>query len=59
MDVEPQQRRSGLRLLLAHLRSLDPDAESARSRLDVELGSELARMLVFALAPGRRHRRAA
>ena len=41
----------GARLLVAHLQSLDPKAVSARERLDVQLGDELARKLVFALAP--------
>ena len=47
----------GVRLLTAHLESLDPEAVPARERLETALGSELARKLVFALAaqpPGRR-----
>jgi hypothetical protein len=48
-----------VRLLKAHLESLDPDAVPARERLEVEIGSELARKLLFALAPGRTGRRAA
>ena len=47
----------GVRLLAAHLQSLDPSTVQARERLDTELGDELARKLVFALAahsPGRR-----
>jgi hypothetical protein len=51
----PIQR--GARLLEAHLESLDPEAVSARERLEDEVGSELARKLVFALGadpPGRR-----
>ncbi len=46
-------------LLAAHLESLDPEAVPARERLEVQLGSELARMLLFALAPHRPDRRAA
>jgi len=50
----------GLELLLAHVNSLDPDAPTARERLDVALGPELARKLVFALSAGApRERRAA
>ena len=41
----------GARLLALHLRSLDPKAVPARDRLEVELGDELARKLIFALAP--------
>jgi len=41
----------GTRLLTAHLESLDPQAVQARERLEVQLGCELARKLVFALAP--------
>jgi len=48
-----------MRLLAAHLESLDPRAVQARERLDMELGSELARKLVFALASHRPGRRAA
>jgi hypothetical protein len=49
----------GVRLLEAHLESLDPEAVSARERLEAEVGSELARKLLFALAPGHPRRRAA
>jgi hypothetical protein len=49
----------GFRLLAAHLESLDPRAVPARERLDERLGNELARKLVFALAPPRSGRRAA
>jgi hypothetical protein len=41
----------GARLLALHLQSLDPKAVPARDRLEVELGDELARKLIFALAP--------
>ena len=49
----------GARLLVAHLQSLDPKAVSARERLELQLGDELARKLVFALAPHSSGRRAA
>jgi hypothetical protein len=49
----------GVELLAAHLESLDPEALKARERLDVELGTELARKLVFALASRPQARRAA
>ena len=49
----------GARLLAAHLESLDPQAAQARERLEERLGSELARKLVFALAPQASGRRAA
>ncbi|MFL5959587.1 MAG: hypothetical protein ACJ75G_04870 [Gaiellaceae bacterium] len=52
LPAEPMTQR-GARLLAAHLDSLDPEVAPARERLDAELGSELARKLVFALArPG-------
>ena len=41
----------GARLLALHLESLDPKAVPARDRLDLALGDELARKLLFALAP--------
>ena len=43
----------GVRLLEQHLDSLDPETVPARERLEEELGPELARKLVFALAPRR------
>ena len=49
----------GLPLLLAHCASLAPEGLTARERLDVVLGPELARKLVFALcagAPGHQQR---
>jgi len=49
----------GLPLLLAHCASLAPEGLTARERLDVVLGPELARKLVFALcagAPGQQQR---
>jgi hypothetical protein len=49
----------GVRLLSAHLDSLDPKAASARERLESQLGDELARKLLFALAPHRPGCRAA
>jgi hypothetical protein len=42
-----------------HLESLDPEAVPARMRLEIEIGSELTRKLLFALAPSRTARRAA
>ena len=60
MNVLAQEtNHRGMRLLAAHLESLDPRAVQARERLDMELGSELARKLVFALASHRPGRRAA
>ena len=60
MTVLAQTRtQRGVRLLAAHLESLDPEAVPARERLEVEIGTELARKLLFALAPGRPGRRAA
>jgi hypothetical protein len=49
----------GAGLLVAHLKSLDPKAVSARERLELQLGEELAQKLVFALAPHCSGRRAA
>jgi hypothetical protein len=49
----------GSHLLATHLDSLDPEAVVARDRLEMRLGRELARKLVFALAPHRPGRRAA
>jgi hypothetical protein len=49
----------GARLLAAHLQSLDPEAVPARERLELELGSDLARKLIFALAARHPARRAA
>ena len=51
--------RRGTQLLVAHLQSLDPHAVQAQERLELRLGHELARKLVFALAPHRPGRRAA
>ena len=62
MNVLPQgMTNRSARLLAAHLESLDPEAVDARERLELELGHELARKLVFALAPHPRNpaRRAA
>jgi hypothetical protein len=57
--VQLAMTQRGVRLLTAHLDSLDPEAVSARERLEDELGSELTRKLLFALAPHRPGRRAA
>jgi len=60
MNVLAQETtQRGARLLVAHLESLDPQAVQARERLEERLGSELARKLVFALAPNSSGRRAA
>lgn len=40
-------------LLAAHCRNLDPEAPTARERLEQALGRELASKLLFALAPPR------
>ena len=40
----------GLELLAIHCAALDPEAPTARERLDAVLGSDLARRLVFALS---------
>jgi hypothetical protein len=50
MNALPHDR--GLDLIAAHCASLDPEITSARERLDVALGPDLARMLVFALSGG-------
>ncbi len=60
MNLRPQpmtDRRA--QLLAAHLDSFDPKIVPARERLEEELGSELTRKLLFALAPQRPSRRAA
>jgi hypothetical protein len=49
----------GARLLTAHLASFDPEALPARERLELQLGHELTRKLVFALEPHRPSRCAA
>jgi hypothetical protein len=60
MNTLPQpSAQRGERLLVAHLGSLDPEAAPARERLELELGSELTRKLVFALTPRRPARCAA
>jgi hypothetical protein len=60
MNVLVQETtQRGARLLVAHLESLDPQTVQARERLEECLGNELARMLVFALAPHSSGRRAA
>ena len=41
----------GVRLLAAHINSLDPEVVPARERLELQLGSELTHKLLFALAP--------
>ena len=44
------QREVGLDRLATHLACLDPDTERARDRLERELGSDLATLLVAALS---------
>jgi hypothetical protein len=57
MNAVPHKR--GVTLVAAHCSALDPDAPTARERLDAALGDELARRLVFALAGGASGRRRA
>jgi hypothetical protein len=53
MGDGPQPKDAhALARLASHCRSLDPGAARARERLEIELGPELARLLLFALAPG-------
>lgn len=60
METLPQGVKDrGVQLLAAHLESLDPEVAQARERLDLQLGDELARKLVFALAARPPDRRAA
>jgi hypothetical protein len=60
MNTVTQERtHRGVRLLVAHLESLDPRAVPARERLAERLGNELAHKLVFALVPHGSDRRAA
>lgn len=51
--LPPAAAHRGVRLLAQHLESLDPEAAPARARLEEQLGPELTRKLVFALAPRR------
>ncbi len=51
MNAVPNDR--GLDLLAAHCASLDPDAATARERLEEAIGADLAGKLVFARS-GRR-----
>jgi hypothetical protein len=60
MNLWPQPpTHRGSPLLAAHLDSLDLRSIPARERLEDELGTTLARKLLFALAPHRPSRRAA
>jgi hypothetical protein len=54
MNAVPHER--GLALLVAHCASLDPDAPTARERLDEVLGPVLTEKLVFALSSGTQSR---
>lgn len=40
---------AGIDLIAAHIAALDPDTERARDRLDVEIGPDLAKLLVAGL----------
>jgi len=51
-ELSQTQGRTWLDLLAAHCANLDPATPTARERLDVSLGPELARKLVFALSAG-------
>jgi hypothetical protein len=60
MTVLAQTRtQRGMRLLAAHLGSLDPETVPAQERLVAQVGAELAHKLLFALTTGRDSRRAA
>ncbi|HET7567163.1 MAG TPA: hypothetical protein VFJ91_04175 [Gaiellaceae bacterium] len=59
MDERQQGGLRRLDLLAAHCRSLDPEAPTARERLEQTLGQELSAKLLFALAPRSSQRRAA
>jgi hypothetical protein len=48
MSVQPQPMR-GASLLLAHCAAVVNERESAYTRLEHQLGGDLARLLVFAL----------
>jgi hypothetical protein len=48
--AQPTTERS-VRLLAAHIDSLDPKAVPARERLELQLGTDLTHKLLFALAP--------
>jgi hypothetical protein len=50
--VPPKREGRGLALLAAHCSSLDPDAPTARDRLEALLGTEFAQKLVVALSSG-------
>lgn len=54
MNAVPHDR--GLALLIAHCASLDPNAPTARERLDDVIGPDLAQKLVFALSTGTKSR---
>jgi hypothetical protein len=50
--MEVVRRGRGTALLLAHCASFDPEAETAKQRLEDALGPDLARRLVRALTAG-------
>jgi hypothetical protein len=57
--VPPLRAGRGLSLLVAHCRSLDLGAPTARERLDQAVGPELAHKLLFALCAGTHEQNAA
>ena len=59
--LPPSPGRRGLELLAVHCTSLDPEAPTARERLEQIVGPDLAHKLVFALSarPAGRERFAA
>ena len=59
--LPPSPGRRGLELLAVHCTSLDPEAPTARERLEQIIGPDLAHKLVFALSarPAGRERFAA
>jgi hypothetical protein len=53
MNVQPGfQDEDAFALLGAHCRNLDPEAPTARERLEETLGEELTAKLLFALGSG-------
>jgi len=53
MNAVPQLQGRGLALLVKHLALTDVEAPTGRERLEAALGTELAQLLVFALATSR------
>jgi hypothetical protein len=48
--MENAMEKRGSQLLIAHMRSFDPDEPTARERLEKALGEDLARQIVLALS---------